>query len=292
MREIIIQKNDCNQRLDKFLTKLMPSMPKSMLYKSLRKNCVRVNGKHIKDGNYVLKEGEELSLYFKDEFFEKPKHKISDNDNISVVYEDGDILIVDKPAGLVVHSDDKGSEDTLIDRVHSYLYKRGEYDPDTEQSFVPALCNRLDQNTSGLVIAAKNAEALRFINQKIKNREIKKLYTCITEGVPSPKSATLTGYLTRGDKKVTVSEKSGDKEICTRYRVISEQGNEAVVEVELLTGRTHQIRAQMASIGCPLAGDVKYGGSRRKGGYCLRCYRLVFEYADGICSGIDIEKKR
>lgn len=278
MKKIIITKNDENQRLDKFLSKFMPALPKSMLYKSLRKNCVRINGKHTKDANRILAEGDELSLYFKDEFYIRNDAVISDNDNISVVYEDDNILVVNKPVGLVVHTDDHGGSDTLIARVKSYLYKRGLYDPSVEQSFTPALCNRLDRNTSGLVIAAKNAEALRIMNEKIKNREVKKYYVCITEGVPDPKSDTLTAYLTRGDKIVSVSDDATDtsKKIRTKYTVIKVQGEKALVEIELITGRTHQIRAQMAHIGCPIEGDVKYGAKRIGRGYSLCSYRLEF----------------
>ncbi len=276
MKQIVITKNDANQRLDKFLTKFMPSLPKSMLYKSLRKNCVRVNGKHIKDGAYMLKESDELSLYFRDEFFEKEEVHISENDNIDVVYEDDNILIVNKPAGLVVHADDKNTSDTLIARIHSYLYKKGFYDPSKEQSFTPALCNRIDRNTSGLVIAAKNATALRIINEKIKNREIRKYYLCITEGIPPKKSDTLVSRLTRDEKKVHLSD-DGEKEIVTKYEVLSEYGTCAMLKIELLTGRTHQIRAQMADIGCPLEGDVKYGASKGNG-YKLCSYRLEFDF--------------
>lgn len=277
MKQITITKNDAGQRLDKFLSKFMPALPKSMLYKSLRKNCVRINGRHEKDGAHMLCEGDVLSLYFRDEFFEKKKEKIFNYGKIDVVYEDENILIVNKPAGLLVHADADGTADTLIGRIHGYLYQKGEYDPDREQSFTPALCNRIDRNTEGLVIAAKNAPALRIINEKIKRREIKKYYLCITEGIPPKNSDTLIGALTRGDRRVTVGE-HGDKEIQTRYTVLKKNDAHALLEIELLTGRTHQIRAQLAQIGCPLAGDTKYGAARTRGYYQLCSFKIVFDF--------------
>lgn len=276
MKQITITKNDAGQRLDKFLSKFMPALPKSMLYKSLRKNCVRINGCHEKNGAHMLCEGDVLYLYFRDEFFEKKKEKIFNYGKIDVVYEDENILIVNKPAGLLVHADADGTTDTLIGRIHGYLYQKGEYDPDREQSFTPALCNRIDRNTEGLVIAAKNAPALRIINEKIKRREIKKYYLCITEGVPPKNSDTLIGALTRGDRRVTVGE-HGDKEIQTRYTVLEKNDAHALLKIELLTGRTHQIRAQLAQIGCPLAGDTKYGATRTREHYRLCSFKIVFD---------------
>ena len=166
MREITINQNDAGQRLDKFLTKYLVNMPQSMLYKSLRKNCVRVNGKHIKDGKYMLQNGDVLKLFFKDEFYESKSSFKAGNSDIDVVYEDENIILINKESGVVVHSDDKGTKDTLLERMQSYLYKKGEYNPENEHSFSPSFCNRLDRNTSGIIIGAKNAAALRIINEK------------------------------------------------------------------------------------------------------------------------------
>ena len=260
MREITINQNDAGQRLDKFLTKYLVNMPQSMLYKSLRKNCVRVNGKHIKDGKYMLQNGDVLKLFFKDEFYESKSSFKAGNSDIDVVY------------------DDKGTKDTLLERMQSYLYKKGEYNPENEHSFSPSFCNRLDRNTSGIIIGAKNAAALRIINEKIRSREIKKIYLCIVEG-HLKKSGHLTAYLTRGDKKVTVSDyhEENSKKIGTKYNVIAEKKDTSLVEVELETGRTHQIRAQFSHIGNPLYGDTKYG-SRHSGGMKLASYKLVFDF--------------
>lgn len=281
MKQITISKNDGGRRLDKFLSKFMPRLPKSMLYKSLRKNCVRVNGKHVKDGAYMLREGDALSLYFRDEFFEKEQRTVRTGAPLDVVYEDDNIIIVNKPRGLVVHDDDKGTRDTLIARVLGYLYEHGSYNPEQEQSFAPALCNRLDRNTEGLVIAAKNAAALRTVNEKIRSREIKKYYICITEGVPPKKSGTLVSYLSRLEKRVTVSdtECENGKEIRTKYRLLQTDGSRSLLEIELLTGRTHQIRAQLASIGCPLEGDAKYGAKNTDVPYRLCSFKLVFDFS-------------
>ena len=279
MKKITINKNDASQRLDKFLTKYMPRLPQGMLYKGLRKNCVRVNGKHVKDGKYDLSEGDELTLYFADEFFDGEAEFNAGRSDIDVIYEDENILLINKPAGLVVHADDKGTTDTLLSRMQSYLYKKGEYDPQNEHSFSPAFCNRLDRNTSGIIIAAKNAEALRVLNEKIKTREIKKYYLAICEGI-TDKSGTLAAYLTRGDKIVSVNDKATDgaKEIKTKYKTLAVRDNLSLVEVELLTGRTHQIRAQMAHIGHPLAGDRKYGAKTGKK-MQLASYKLRFDFS-------------
>ena len=279
MKKVTINKNDAAQRLDKFITKYMPRLPQGMLYKGLRKNCVRVNGKHVKDGKFVLSEGDELTLYFADEFFDGESSFTKGRSDIDVVYEDENIILINKPAGIVVHADDKGTSDTLLGRMQSYLYEKGEYDQKNEHSFSPAFANRLDRGTSGIIIGAKNSEALRVLNEKIKSREIKKYYLAICEGV-TDKSGTLTAFLTRGDKIVTVKDRATDgaKEIRTKYKTLAVRGDYSLIEVELLTGRTHQIRAQMAHIGHPLAGDRKYGAKTGKK-MQLASYKLRFDFS-------------
>lgn len=280
MREITINKNDASQRLDKFITKFMPKLPKGMLYKGLRKNCVRVNGKHIKNADFILSEGDILSLYFKDEFFSERQIPVSVNIIPDIVYEDDNILLINKPRGMVVHTDDKNSSVTLIDTIKSYLYQKGEFNPSREHSFSPALCNRLDQNTSGIIIAAKNAAALRELNEKIRTRAIKKFYLCIADGRVDT-NGEISGYLKKLDKKVEILNKSYDsaREIKTRYRAIAYNADTTLLEVELITGRTHQIRAHLSSIGHPLTGDKKYGSKSRSKGYSLCSYKLIFDFA-------------
>lgn len=279
MKEIIVNKNDAGQRLDKFLSKFMPALPKSMLYKGLRKKCVRINGRHVKDGSVFLNEGDALKLYFSDEFFEKKTSFVPVKHSLDIVYEDENILIINKKSGTVVHADDRGTESTLIREIQSYLFEKGEYNPYSEHSFAPSLCNRLDRNTSGLIIAAKNAESLRILNEKIRSREIRKIYLCVAEGHISG-SGILSAYLTRGEKKVTVSDSQTDgaKQVKLKYRVLAQNSSSSLAEVELLTGRTHQIRAQFAHIGHPLKGDVKYGGSRMENYQELISRRLIFDF--------------
>ena len=278
MREITVNKNDANQRLDKFITKYMPRLPLGMLYKGLRKNCVRVNGRHVKDGAYVIQGGDVLTLYFANEFFDAPCSFKAGRSDIDVVYEDGNIILINKPAGLVVHSDDKGTDDTLLSRMQSYLFKKGEYDPQNEHSFAPAFCNRLDRNTLGIIIGAKNADALRVMNEKIKNREVKKYYLAVAEGVTDAEGV-ITSSLTRGDKKVSVTDgdADGSKKAMLRYKRLAVKNNLSLIEVELMTGRTHQIRAQLAHIGHPLAGDKKYGAKTAQK-IQLASYKLHFDF--------------
>ena len=289
MREIIAGKNDASLRLDKFLTKLMPKLPKGMLYKGLRKNCVRINGKHIKDGAFMLTEGDKLSLYFSDGFFEKPSYasdfiKISEAPDI--VYEDLNILLINKPQGVLVHEDNRQNPDNLLSRIKSYLYKKGEYLPDSENTFAPALANRIDRGTGGLVIAAKNAEALRILNEKLKNREIKKKYLCLAYGHFKEKEGTLSGSITRDENtRMSVFSddlKEGAKSALTKYCVLEEFPDYSLLEITLETGRTHQIRASLAYFGHPILGDRKYAPKELINRFsyssqALLAYKLSFE---------------
>lgn len=290
MKQLTIGKNDAGQRLDKFLTKNLPNLPQSLLYKYIRKKRIKVNGKRAEISTR-LHEGDVLDLYINDEFFEKPEPTydfLHAGTNLNILFEDKNVLVLDKPVGLLAHPDDREYVDTLIGRVKRYLYEKGEYDPEAEQSFTPALVNRIDRNTGGIVLAAKNAEALRVLNQKMKDREIHKFYLCAVHGTPKPSQGLLKGYLWKDEKKNRVyvykDFKPGSKTIETKYRVLKSAENMSLVEVELLTGRTHQIRAHFASIGCPLVGDGKYGNNqnnRKQGGrrkQFLYSYKTVFDF--------------
>lgn len=268
MRQIKIEKNDYGQRLDKFLNKLLPKMPLSLLQKSIRKGRVRINGKKITDGRHILSLGDILSLYINDEFFIKEPTALDfllAPNILDIVYEDENIILLNKPAGLAVHDFDGGGVDTLINRVQKYLYEKKEYDIENENSFAPALCNRIDRNTCGIVIAAKNSAALRLMNQKIKEHKVIKKYLCLSRGAPKNNSGELTLYLKKLEDKniclVSETKKEGYKTAVTLYKVIEKNDKFSLIELTLKTGRTHQIRASLAHIGCAILGDGKYGKS-------------------------------
>ena len=285
MKSVVINKNDADQRVDKFLSKFCKNMPQSMLYKAIRKKRIKVNGKKT-EINYRLKEGDKVDLYINDEFFSSSSYSEYQNivPRLDVVYEDENIILMNKKAGMLAHDSKGEKSDTLLTHMKAYLYQKGEYRPEEEHSFSPALCNRIDRNTAGIVIAAKNASALKLINEKIKNREIKKYYLCLAEGIFKQKEGTLKGSLTKNheENKVYIKE-DGEKDIVTKYRVIKENADTSVVEIELITGRSHQIRAHLASIGHPLVGDTKYGAKKKlksHTGQALCAYKIKFDFCN------------
>ena len=266
MREFTIGKNDAGQRLDRFVAKSMPLLPPALLQKYIRIKRIKCNGQRCQR-DQRLREGDVLQLYINDEFFDKPRE---DNlfltlfePKLDIVYEDENLMLLNKRPGLVVHADETEKVNTLINHIQAYLYQKREWNPRWENAFTPALCNRIDRNTGGIVIAAKNAESLRIINDKIRDREITKKYLCVTLGRMKPPAGKLECFLLKdeGKKLVRVYHRPvpGGKTAVTLYDTRETRGELSLVEVELLTGRTHQIRASFADAGHPLLGDGKYG---------------------------------
>ena len=290
MRELTIGKNDAGQRLDRFVAKSLPLLPSALLQKYIRLKRIKVNGARA-ERDYRLQVGDVLQLYINDEFFDQPKEEnmflTLFRPSLEIVYEDENLMLLNKRPGLVVHADETEKVNTLINHIQAYLYQKREWNPRWENAFTPALCNRIDRNTGGIVIAAKNAETLRIINEKIRDREIDKRYLCITLGAPKPAEGKIECFLLKDEKKkqVAVYHKPipGGKTALTKYRTLDKRGELALVEVELLTGRTHQIRASFADLGCPLLGDGKYGRGEVNKRYgetrqALYSYKLTFDF--------------
>ncbi|MBR4201345.1 MAG: RluA family pseudouridine synthase [Oscillospiraceae bacterium] len=265
MHTFTIGANDAGQRADKFLLKACPKLPKSLLYKTFRRKDIQLNGKRIPPAIF-LQAGDVMQVYLPDEFFvsAKKKTKAVRLPMPEIVYEDTQIALLKKPVNLPVHADDKGSADTLAGRFLYYLASSGAYDPETEQSFTPALCNRLDRNTEGFVIGAKTAAALREVNEMIRLHRVRKQYLCVTAGAPPKQHDTVTAYHRRReghDAEISAAPREGFREIVTEYELLQKHDDLALCLVTLHTGRTHQIRAQMAALGCPVLGDNRYGNA-------------------------------
>ena len=291
MKELYIRENDASQRLDRFVGKAVPLLPDSLLQKYIRLKRIKLNGKGAKRDTR-LSAGDTVQLYINDEFFEAPKEENAylkvGAPKLDIVYEDENILLADKKPGVLCHSAGKWDYNTLIANIQARAYQSGEWRPREENAFAPALCNRIDRNTGGIVIAAKNAEALRILNDKIRDREIDKRYLCVVRGRPKPPEGRLEGYIFKDAKRNQVYVKDrpepGAKTAVTEYRLLKSANGLSLIECALLTGRTHQIRAQMAHAGWPLVGDGKYGSerdNRRMGeteGQALYSYRLRFDF--------------
>ena len=291
MKELTVGKNDAGQRLDRFVAKTVPLLPDSLLQKYIRLKRIKVNGKPSKR-DLRLSAGDVLMLYINDEFFEAPREdnawlKIA-KPRLNILYEDENILLADKKPGVLCHSAGKWDYNTLIANIQAYLAQKGEWQPKEEHSFSPALCNRIDRNTGGIVIAAKNAEALRILNEKIRDREIEKYYLCAVYGRPKPDNGQLKNELFKDAVKNQVYVKSkpepGSRSAVTEYQVLMTRAGLSLVECRLLTGRTHQIRVQMAYAGWPLLGDGKYGREQinrrfHEEGQALYSWRLCFDFS-------------
>jgi len=289
MKEFIITAADDGKKLEKWLIREMPTVGMGMRQKYFRLKCFKVNGKHVKS-DYRLAKGDVLQAYVNDACFDKPRREdpflSKIRPNLSILFEDENILVADKRPGLMAHPDAHEKVNTLITHAQAYLYQKGEYDP-AAHGFAPALCNRIDRFTGGIVLIAKTEAAMQVLNRMIRSREIEKYYYCIALGRFDRREGMFENYIVKSPdaKKVSVSARMvpGGQLSQTRYRVLAYRDGLSLVECELLTGRTHQIRAQMAFAGHPLLGDNQYGDPRRNEKYgrsfqALYAYRLRFSF--------------
>ncbi len=290
MREYTIDKSNEDKRLDRWLSAELPGLPGALAQKFIRMKRIKVNGKAVQQ-NARLHEGDQVQLYIADEFFARPK--LTDpfltkiKPRLEILYEDENLMLVDKRPGLMCHPDANEKVNTLITHAQAYLYQKGEWDSKDPKQFAPALCNRIDRFTGGIVIIAKTEAAMRVLNQKIRDREIEKRYLCIVHGRMHPAFGMMDNYITKSEsaKKVTVLDRSvpGAQRAQTRYQTLDTRNNLSLMECELLTGRTHQIRAQFAHAKHPLLGDNQYGKAQQNEKFgrtyqALYAYKLVFRF--------------
>lgn len=277
MNNIQIGANESGQRCDKFLRKLLKDVPLSAIYKAFRKGDIRVNGKKIKE-QYVLEEGDTIEIRYIKTSGEKKKFERIDN-NLKITYEDENILMVEKWPNLLVHSDTKNGEPTLTDYVLSYLYDKGDYEPEKEVTFTPAPCNRLDRNTSGVVIFGKNFKYLKALNEAIRERSIEKYYMALVQG--RIKDRIYKGYILKNEdaniSKVHMTEVPNSKEIAMEVKTIQSCGTFSLIEINLLTGRSHQLRAHLSELGNPIVGDSKYG-DKKLNSFFVNRYGLDYQF--------------
>lgn len=276
---IQIGPNEAGQRLDKFLRKLLKDVPLSAIYRGIRKGDIKVNDKKVKE-NYFIKEEDKIKILEIQSTKEKKNFvRIDNNNKIKIIYEDSNMLLVEKWPGVLVHSDSRNGEATLTDYVLSYLFDKGDYNPEKEVTFTPSPCNRLDRNTSGIVIYGKNYEGLKALNKMIRDRYIRKYYVSLVKG--RIKDGTYKAYILKNEddniSKIFEERVKGTKEISMTVKTLESCGTFSFVELELLTGRSHQLRAHLSFLGNPIVGDNKYG-DRKLNSFFENKYGLSFQY--------------
>lgn len=295
MLKIVVEKNETEQRLDRFLKKYLNEASSGFIYKMLRKKNITRNGKRANPEDLIV-EGDTVELYLSEEtiakFRKTPKNPESES-KLDIVYEDENILLMNKPSGILSHSTGEEFEPNMVDYMIGYLIRSGSYVPRMEKTFSPAICNRLDRNTSGLLIGAKSYDALKKINDAIKRMEIEKYYLTIVKGnfpEPMEKRSFLVKDEVRNRAEVISQEMEGAKEIITRFSPKERFNGYTLLEVQIVTGRTHQIRSQLYAMGYAVIGDEKYGNRslnrelREKYGLksqWLHCEKLIFGGLDG-----------
>ena len=263
MKEIIISANEANQRFDKYLAKLLNEAPKGFYYKMLRKKNIVLNGKKA-TGNEKLREGDSVKLFLADDTFEKftsQKKTIRTKEKLDIIYEDEDVIFINKPAGMLSQRA-KESDLSLVDHLLSYLLENGSITEQELTTFKPSICNRLDRNTSGLVTAGKSMMGLQTLSEWFRDRSVGKYYRCLVKGQVT-KIHRVSGYLYKDETKNLVqimkNQVKDSVAIETEYRPIAVGENVTLLEVHLITGKTHQIRAHLSYMGHPIIGDPKYG---------------------------------